>query len=187
MALPQFRPAPGSWTYDDYCALPDDGNRYEILEGELVMVPAPGEPHQFASMALSVALYVFIMANRLGRLYAAPFDIKLAPRNVVQPDIIFISNARMHLLTEANVQGSPDLAVEILSRGTRRRDRTTKFRIYAEHGIAHFWIVDPVARTLEAYQLTDNTYTLTDRRAGDETFEPALFPGLSIPLATLWS
>lgn len=106
---------------------------------------------------------------------------------MVQPDIIFISNEHMNVLTKANVQGSPDLAVEILSRGTRRRDRTTKFHIYAEHDIAHYWIVDPVARTLEAYALREDGYFLTDRHARDEIFEPALFPGLSIPLITLWS
>lgn len=187
MALPKFPRAPGTWTYEDYCALPDDGKRYEILEGELVMVPGPGEPHQFVSGALFFDLYGFVRKNRLGRVYAAPFDIVLAPRNVVQPDIVFISNERMNVLTRANVQGSPDLAVEILSRGTRRRDRTTKFRIYAEHGIAHYWIVDPVARTLEAYELREGGYALTDRRTRDETFEPALFPGLTIPLAMLWS
>src|SRR3954451_5464287 len=135
-------------TYDDYVALPDDGNRYEVIDGELLLVPAPNEFHQRVSMNLTLILGPFVRTAKLGDLYYAPFDVVLSDTNIVQPDILFISAARSRVITERNVQGSPDLVVEILSASQPGRDEVTKRRLYTEFDVAEYWIVDPGRRSV---------------------------------------
>src|SRR5688572_16627534 len=84
------QPQPGEWTYDDYCAIPDDGNRYEVIDGELYMTPGPIPAHQYAVVMLTYFLVGHIRLHELGRLYSAPMDVVLSLRNVVQPDLLFI-------------------------------------------------------------------------------------------------
>lgn len=174
------------WTYDDYAALPDDGNRYEVIEGELVMAPAPRISHQECLTNLILITGTYVKSHNLGRVLAAPCDVILDSRNVLQPDLIFISNARAEVVTEKNLQGAPDLAVEILSPSSLRRDRIQKRRIYARHGIPHLWLIDAQARTLEEFVLDGSTYRLASTGEDDEIFHPALFPGLDIPLKEVW-
>ena len=175
-----------TWTYDDYAALPDDGNRYEVIEGELVMAPAPRVDHQRCSLNLILIVGPHVKAHNLGEVLAAPCDVVLDKRNVLQPDLIFISNARAEVITEKNLQGAPDLAVEILSPSSLRRDRIQKMRIYARHGVPHLWLIDAQARTLEEFVLDGSTYRLTSTCEDDEVFHPAIFPGLNIPLKEVW-
>ena len=174
------------WTYEDYAALPDDGNRYEVIEGELVMAPAPRVSHQRCSFNLGLIVGPYVKAHGLGEILAAPCDVVLDARNVLQPDLIFISKTRSEVVTEKNLQGAPDLAVEILSPSSLRRDRVQKMRIYARHGVAHLWLIDAQARTLEELVLDGSTYRLASACEGDEVFRPAIFPGLEVPLKEVW-
>jgi Uma2 family endonuclease len=182
----QITPQDKIWTYEDYAALPDDGNRYEVIEGELVMAPAPRVDHQRCSFNLGLIIGPHVKAHGLGEVFAAPCDVVLDRRNVLQPDLIFISRDRSKVVTELNLQGAPDLAVEILSPSTARRDRTQKMRIYARHGVPHLWLLDAQAQTLEEFVLDGATYRLTSTCGGDEVFRPALFPGLEVPLKEVW-
>ena len=134
-------------TYEDYCNTPDD-ERYELLDGDLVMTPAPREVHQRVLMNLTLLLGLSVERTGVGHVYIAPFDVVLSDTNVVQPDLLYISNERAHIITEANVQGAPDLVVEILSPSTADRDLTVKRGIYARHGVQEYWIVDTDARTV---------------------------------------
>ncbi|MBI4498367.1 MAG: Uma2 family endonuclease [Chloroflexi bacterium] len=177
----------GPWTYDRYCALPDDGKRYEIVWGELYVVPSPNAPHQTAALRLASLLDRFVQEHGLGKVYIAPFDVVLSRDTVVQPDVLFISRERAAIRTRANVQGSPDLVVEVLSPGTAARDLGIKRDVYALHGVPHYWLIDPDSRSLEAYELREADDVLVQHCAGDEVFAPARFPGLAIPLAALWS
>ena len=102
-------------TYDDYAALPDDGKRYEVIDGELLLVPAPNRRHQYVAMNLTLLLGPFVRLKKLGEIYFAPFDVVLSNTNIVQPDLIFISTERAGVLNEKNARGVPDLVVEILS------------------------------------------------------------------------
>ena len=129
------------FTYEDYLNTPED-KRYELLDGELVMTPAPGELHQSISALLGWRLVQFASENSLGRVYQAPFDVVLSDTDVVQPDLLFVSNERGHIITPANIQGAPDLVVEILSPSTAERDRTFKRTLYAKHGVNEYWMVD---------------------------------------------
>ena len=134
-------------TYADYLKTSDD-ERYELLNGELVMSPSPREIHQYISGNLYFKLRAFVIDRSLGRVYYAPFDVVLSDTDVVQPDLLFVSHDRIGIVTPDNVQGAPDLVVEILSPATAERDRTIKLDLYAQHGVKEYWIVDPDAKTI---------------------------------------
>ncbi len=159
---------PGTLTYEDYCALPDDGLRYEIIEGLLFGEPSPSPAHQ------GVAGNLYMMLRQ-----------HVDERGVV-PDLIFVARERLHIVTERAVEGAPDLLVEIISPGSVRRDRVAKLNTYAKHGVRHCWLLDPAARTLEAFELAEGSYRLAAAVGDDETFRPTLFPDLVIPLPELW-
>ena len=179
-------------TYDDYCLLPNDRNRYEILDGELSVTPAPRTKHQSVSSHLHRILANSIVANQLGDIFAAPTDLILAPTTVVQPDLIFIGNDRRHIVTERAIEGSPTLVIEILSPTTHRTDRVTKAQLYQaprqpQRKLPHYWLIDPDQQTIEAYELVVDHYDLVASARDAEVFTPSLFPGLSIRLADLWA
>lgn len=174
-------------TYDEYRDLPNDRNRYEILDGELSVTPAPSTKHQRISGRLYLTLAHHVLANQLGDIYAAPTDLILAPTTVVQPDLIFIANDRRGIVTERAIEGSPTLVVEILSVTTRRTDRQTKAQLYAKHAVPHYWLIDPDQQTFEVFELAGDQYNLVVTAQNAEPFNPTLFSGLAIPLADLWS
>ncbi len=173
-------------TYDDYCELPNDRNRYEILDGELSVTPAPRTKHQSISGHLYRILANHIVANQLGDIYAAPTDVILAPTNVVQPDLVFVGNDRRGIVTERAIEGAPTLVIEILSPTTERTDRQTKAQLYAKYQVPHYWLIDPDQQTLEAHELAVDRYTLIIKAQNSEVFTPSLFSGLAISLADLW-
>ena len=142
-------------TYEDYLNTPDEV-RYELLDGELVMVPSPGATHQRIVMRIAMALQPYVKRMELGEFFIAPFDVVLwdgDEANVVEPDLLFVSTARAGIITEANVQGAPDLVVEVLSPSTESRDRGYKRELYARHGVGEYWLVDPDARTVTVLRL----------------------------------
>ncbi len=134
-------------TYEDYCNTPDD-ERYELLDGDLFMTPAPRVSHQKAVIKLGARLYYFVEERELGVVLSSPCDVVLSDTDVVQPDLLFVSNERAHIMTEENFQGAPDLVVEVLSPSTADRDLTVKRALYAKHGVKEYWIVDTDARTV---------------------------------------
>jgi Uma2 family endonuclease len=174
-------------TYDDYCLLPNDRNRYEILDGELSVTPAPTTRHQTALGNLYRFLANHVVANQLGKLFIAPTDLILASTTVVQPDLIFVGNDRLNIVTERAIEGSPTLVIEILSPTTHRTDRVTKAQLYAKYQVPQYWLMDPDQRTLEAYELVIDRYDLAASARDAEVFAPSLFPGLSIQLSNLWA
>lgn len=178
---------PLKFTYEDYKNLPEsETQRYELLEGELVMVPAPSWFHQSISASLFRFLDSYVRAKGLGEVRFAPLDVVLSEHDVVQPDLICISKARLGIVREGVVQGAPDLAVEIFSPATTQRDRTLKRTLYARHGVKEYWLVDPEVETIEVLTLGTRGY----RRAGlyeqDQTLKSPLLAGLEIPLAEVF-
>ena len=149
------QPTPRKWTYADYRALPDDGNRYEIIEGVLYMANAPSYEHQYVSMMLSRALINHVLERKLGIVLAAPFEVHLSEdTRPVQPDILFIASTRQPKAGAKFFAGAPDLIVEVISPGSLRLDRVVKFNIYEKVGVAEYWIVDPKTRAIEVHVLT---------------------------------
>jgi Uma2 family endonuclease len=175
-------------TYKDYAALPNDGQRYQILDGELCVTPAPNPLHQELSMRLASLLHIHVTTHGLGEVYAAPIDVILSEEpsstTIVQPDIVFVANDRLDRISRRAVDGAPTLAIEILSPSTASLDRRLKFEAYARLGVPYYWIVDPEARTIEMYRQAAGAYALIARASGDAPVAAEPFPGLS--LAALW-
>jgi Uma2 family endonuclease len=145
-------------TYEDYVLLPNDRNRYEILEGELTVTPAPSTKHQSTSANLFKLLSRHIDDRNLGKLFYAPIDLILDPTTILQPDLLFVSSGHQHIITARAIEGVPDLVVEILSPTTTRTDRVTKAQIYARHAVPAYWIVDPDQENIEIYLLDGDVF-----------------------------
>ena len=160
-------------TYEDYASLPDD-ERCELIDGELMPMPSPKEIHQ-KILKLMTRRFFAVEALGLGIFYFAPFDVILSRFNVVQPDLIFVSSARAHIITEDNIRGAPDLVVKILSPSTAGYDRTTKRNLYARHGVREYWLIDPYAKTITILILGANGYdTHAVYGEGDTLTSPTL-------------
>jgi Uma2 family endonuclease len=173
-------------TYRDYEALPADGRRYELHDGELSVTPAPGTRHQRVSSALFSILKGYVTAHGLGEVLYAPVDVILADSTIVQPDLVYLDATRAHLVSARGIEGPPMLAVEILSPYTTSIDRSTKRRLYQRFGVPHYWIVDPDFRTIEAHALGEGAYRLVVRAFGEAAASLPPFPDLSLVPATLW-
>ena len=141
-------------TYQDYANLEGD-ERYELLNGELILVASPNMDHQEAVTNLGTSLSVFVKERDLGKIYFAPTDVLLTDTVVFQPDLLFLSNEREHIRTPANIQGAPDLIVEVLSPSPSRQDWRDKRELYAEHGVSEYWIVDPTNHIVWVMLLRD--------------------------------
>ena len=171
-------------TYDDYVNFPSDGHRHEIIAGEEYMTPSPDVPHQRASRKLETILDEYVVRNKLGEVFDAPIDVVLSAEDVVVPDVIFISTARASIIERKNIQGAPDLVVEILSPSTAAYDRGAKRALYERSGVREYWIVDSTSELLEVHEF-GSPRRLRIYKAG-QAFESALFPGLKIRLSDLF-
>jgi Uma2 family endonuclease len=174
------------FTYRDYLQLPDD-KRYELVEGDLLLVPAPNLRHQRILRELEVALCIYLRSHPLGEIFFSPCDVVLSEINVVQPDLIFVSTERMTILTEANIQGSPDLVVEILSPSTQQRDRGIKQNLYARYGVREYWIVNPENKTVEVFSWTETGYHIEAVVQEGCMLNSDLFPDLNIKLSEIFA
>jgi Uma2 family endonuclease len=170
--------------YDDYVRLPDDGKRYEILDGELYVTPAPSPLHQRVSKRLQRKLEDYFEARGLGEVFNAPIDMILGRHDVAQPDILVVTNPGQ--ISGRGIEGAPLLVVEVLSPSTRRHDREVKMRRYGELGIPHFWIVDPEAKWVACHRLEGGAYQHVLTGEGNTSLTPADWPDLTISLADLW-
>ena len=173
------------WTYADYCVLPQDYRRHEIIEGDHIVTPSPTTRHQKVLAALQFLLDSHVRSQKLGTLLAAPMDVVLSETSVIQPDLLFVSTLREHIITEPYVDGPPDLVIEVLSASTASMDRGGKMRLYAKYGIRHYWIVDAKEVTLETFELRESQYQLRAKFDRTETAVSSLFPGLLIPMAEI--
>ena len=166
-------------TYDDLVNLPGD-ERYELIDGELILVGAPSEFHQ--SILLNLILLIQSVHRSLGRMYVPPFDVLLSQGDVVQPDLLFVSNERLDIVEGAYVRGAPDLVVEILSPSTARLDRTRKRALYERHGVKEMWLVDPDERTILVLTLRDGKLEVAGEYGEGQSFNSDTLGGLVIEL-----
>ena len=176
------RPKPWiKFTVKDYMSMPD-GKRYQLLHGEMILAPSPNTIHQSILRRLSRAIEDFVAENALGQVWFAPLDVVLSNHDVAQPDILFVSNSRSSIVTEANIQGAPDLVVEILSSGTATYDRGYKQALYSRHGVREYWLVDPDAETVEVLAQGAQSLLLHATHGRGESLTSPLLPGLAIGL-----
>jgi Uma2 family endonuclease len=147
-------PAVREWTYAEFARLPDDGNRYEVIAGELYVTPAPGSQHQRVVYRLAAAFENFCGEHGVGVTYGAPYDVILSGGEYVQPDLIFVRRERVDdVIKEHGAVQAPDLVVEVLSESTERRDRGIKRELYGAYGVPEYWIIDTGVRHVEVYRL----------------------------------
>ncbi|HEY6322233.1 MAG TPA: Uma2 family endonuclease [Thermoanaerobaculia bacterium] len=182
-------------TYADLVAMPEDGKRHELIDGEHYVTPSPTPRHQLVLGHLHLDLAGYVEANGLGQVFFAPLDVVLSDYDVVEPDLLFVSTERLARIGRAYINAAPDLAVEVLSPGTRKIDATKKLRLYEKFGVAEYWMIDPEAEWVEVYRagsggggelsgLHQAARLLRER--GDGPLTSPLFPGLDLQLDRLF-
>jgi len=169
--------------YSDYAAIPDDGRRHEIIDGEHYVNPAPDLYHQAVSKRLQYQLYTRIELAGLGTLYDAPCDVQLSDHDIVQPDLLVVLRARTHIFTPIKVKGIPDLLVEILSPSSVGYDRRTKKLLYERCGVPEYWIIDPWEHKLEQSVLRQGKY---ESQILSDSVQPEIVAGVVIDLTQVW-
>lgn len=147
------------WTYEEYYQL-DDDQRHEIIDGNLLMAPALDMWHQAWSRDLTLLIATHAKSQKLGKVFVAPFDVVLDPKNTVQPDLIFVATANLGIIQQRAIFGTPDLLIELISPSSVRRDRYDKKDLYARFGVKEYWIGDPANKSLEILTLKEGRYEL---------------------------
>jgi Uma2 family endonuclease len=177
-------------TYDDFVLFPDDGLRHELIDGEHYVTPSPNDKHQTILANLLLLIGPWVRAHAAGKVWIAPFDVVLSRSDVVEPDLLYMSNQRKaEVLTDANVQGPPELVVEVGSPSTRRRDETIKRALYERAGVSEYWFVDAELDVVRIYRRLDGgRFARPEQlslKAGDVLTTPLLV-GLDLPLGEIF-
>jgi Uma2 family endonuclease len=171
-------------SYEEFQTLPRDGSkRFELIEGEVFMTPSPNTGHQRAVAKLLRRLADFVERSDLGEVFIAPYDIVFSKWTALEPDLLFIGKEQRSIITDANVQGVPNLVIEILSPSNKVYDRETKLHAYEKAGVPELWYLDPEERTGEILNLDSGSrYTVTARLSGNAAIVSRVLPGLSLSL-----
>ena len=186
-ARPRF-PRQGDWTYEDWLDFPEDGWKYEIIDGVLYMSPPPAIAHQDASGELVARMRIHAEDNDLGKVLAAPCGVRLPGQAVpVEPDILFVKKERLEIMGAQYVEGAPDLIVEILSPSSAHYDRETKFNLYQQAGVPEYWLVDYRAKIVEVYILSEGVYILAGKYAGGSAVSSSQLTGFKINTDALFN
>ncbi|HZU78176.1 MAG TPA: Uma2 family endonuclease [Dehalococcoidia bacterium] len=176
-------PPQGRWTYEAYARIPDDGRRYEIIDGVLYVTPAPSYPHQNSVSNFHYHLKTHLRTTGRGIVILAPFDVELMPgQPVVQPDVLVVLAEHRHRLTNSRLIGPPDLVIEVSSPSTATHDRSRKLSAYARAGVPEYWIADPNARTVELLFLEGSEYVSAGVFSGAAVLPSRIVPGLGVPV-----
>ncbi len=174
------------FSYKDLQHIPPDRNRYEIVDGDLFVTPAPNTLHQTIVGNLFAELRQHVRKHRRGRVFVAPYDVVFTSSTVLEPDLLFVSRSRLHIIGEKNLSGPPDLVVEEMSESTAEVDREIKPKQYALHRVSEFWLVDPEGKTVEIFRLKEGAYELVERLGFGDSLTSPLFLRLRLSVASLW-
>jgi Uma2 family endonuclease len=179
-------PQPKLLTYEDYARLtPTDSGNYELHNGKIIFMPSPLSPHQNISMNLSVEMGSFIRQNKLGKLLAAPMDVRFTPNDVVQPDLLFISNEKLDRIKRI-VEGAPDLVVEIKSDGNTATDMSYKKYLYETSGVLEYWIIYPNKKTISIYTLIEDELRFQRTLTLADSLKSSVLVGFEMPVAAVF-
>jgi Uma2 family endonuclease len=179
-------------TYADLVAMPEDGKRHELIDGEHYVTPSPTLRHQLVLGHLHLDLAGYVEANGLGQVCFAPLDVILSDYDVVEPDLLFVTTERLERIGRAYIHAAPDLVVEVLSPGTRKIDATKKLRLYEKFGVAEYWMIDPELDWVEVHRAGSgglqglHQAARLVRERGDGPLTSPLFPGLTLQLDRLF-
>ena len=176
-------------TYDDFVHFPDDGKRHELIDGEHYVTPSPNIRHQWILGNLHLLIGNWLEEHPIGRVFFAPLDVVFSHFDVVEPDLLYLSNERAaQAITPIHVRGVPELVVEIASKGTRRRDETIKRRLYERAGVSEYWVVDPAIDVVRVYRREADRLGRPQElsREASDVLTTSLLPGLELPLTRIF-
>jgi len=176
-------------TYDDFVLFPDDGLRHELIDGEHYVTPSPNTKHQKIVLRLAARILNWVEEHAIGQVFVAPFDVIFTKFDVVEPDVLYMSNGRAaEILTDANVQGVPELVVEIGSPSTRRRDETVKRLLYERAGVSEYWVVDPELDVVRVYRREGERFARPAElsAAAGDVLTTTLLPSLELQLVDVF-
>ncbi len=175
-------------TYDQYIAAPEIKARYDILDGEMIMAPAPTFKHRVVSQRIFVPVYTFVTQQRLGVVLYAPLDviIRTEPLHTRQPDLLYVSNENRHIIGDV-VHGGPDLVIEILSPSNSRKDIESKLADYASVDVQGCWLVSPEAGTIEVLTLDYGEWKRVALYGFGDNLESGVLPGLELPVSEIFA
>jgi Uma2 family endonuclease len=166
-------------TYADYLKI-DDNNRYEILEGELKIVPAPTTEHQSISRNIEFLIWDFVKEKGLGVVFDAPIDVRLDDDIVLQPDIVFIKEENRSIIEKKAIKGTPNLVIEIVSPSSTFCDTVEKKEIYRRYGVMEYWLVFPDEKVIEVFCLEKEEYIEHCRAKKSDVVQSRILTGLKI-------
>ena len=177
-------------TYEDFVLFPDDGKRHELIDGEHYETAAPNLWHQQLLGRLHLLIGGWLQTHPIGEAFLSPLDVVISDVDVVEPDLLYVSNSRRdEVITPKHLRGAPDLVIEIGSPATRKRDETIKRRLYERSGVTEYWVVDPELDVVRMYRRDDAGFGRPlelSAEAGDR-LETAILPGFEIELARLFA
>ena len=178
----------GMWTYEDWLHFPNDGWKYEIIDGELHMTPPPGTGHQRTSVRLVSRMNLYVEDNNLGEILEAPCGVRLPNQSVpLEPDIFFVRKDNLHIIKEKEVVGVPDLVIEILSPSSVGYDRNKKFAVYQAAGVPEYWLINYLDKIVEIFVLIEDAYTLAATYQPGDTLTSRQLPGFKVTVETLFN
>ncbi|WP_201389731.1 Uma2 family endonuclease [Ktedonobacter sp. SOSP1-52] len=180
-------PGQGRWTYQEYAAIPEDGHRYEVVNGVLYMAPSPSSNHQDIVLAIASYLRFYVKSTGLGKAYVAPLDVELSYGNIVQPDVFVLLNEHLDQDIGSRIVGAPDLVVEVASPSTARHDLSEKLQAYGAAGVPEYWVVTPDAHVVEVLILDRGTYRSLGLFIADDVLPSQVLPGLPMTVEQFFS
>jgi Uma2 family endonuclease len=160
--------------------LPEGPPYYELIRNQIIEMPPPTTFHQEISINISSFIFTWVKARQLGKVFCAPTEVCLPPETVVLPDLLFVSNERLSIITEKRIEGAPDWVCEILSPSTRKNDLTVKKELYQAHGVKEYWIVDPDISTVDVFLNHDGQFVLHSTAREQMSIRSLLFPDLEL-------
>lgn len=166
-------------TEADYLLMPEGGPRYQLIEGDLLQMTAPNRFHQEIVGNLHALLWLYLRQNPIGKVFVSPFDAYLDDINVLQPDLLYVSNQRLERLSKRGIEGGPDLVVEVLSPSTEKLDAGPKRRVYANHGVQELWLINPDTLTINVYRDNLAAEPVADL-SGDAVLQSPLLTNFSL-------
>jgi Uma2 family endonuclease len=178
--------APVSINVEQFFEMPEGGPRYELVEGELFMMPPPNLFHQSISINLAALIKGYLRKERIGKVWCAPIGVILSEDVVLQPDVVFVSSERKSLLSDRGIEGAPDFVTEILSPGTERYDRGAKRSLYARFGVTEMWLIDPKRKEISVFHLQQDSDKPAAVHGGKDQFECMTFPKLTFDCAQIF-
>lgn len=175
-------PRQGFWTYETYAALPDDGHRYEVVQGVLMMSPAPEPAHQGVIGLIYRHLSECIFSTRQGLVFTGPLDVVFSAQMTVQPDVLVLLKEHLGRVQKTRIIGVPDLAVEVISPSSVTYDRLVKYSIYERAGVPEYWLVNLEEQTIEVFALEEGGFRSLGVFQGEQTLPSRIVPEIGVPV-----